>query len=843
MADPKISSRSAAGRGRLGWLRARPTIAAAVIYAVLSVVMVGPGLLPGKTLSASDYLWNNPPWQASRPASVVGIGSNFELADQPLVFQPFLRHTGDVLPHIPLWNPYISGGRPYLGNNQSAVFSLFNIPAYVLPFWKSLAVIAALKLFVAALGAFALARWLGLRFGGALLTGLVFAFGTFFILLLGWNQPAIWAVLPWMLILVDITARRPALLPGAGLAILIALSYFGGHAETTFHVLVVALAFFVFRLLLHWRTERLGPRALIRPAAAFGLALIAGSAMAAVVILPLGELLLQSDEYGRRAGETGDYWPRKYLFGLFLHDYWGRSSQGSNIEPFMQLRGWYAGAVTLMLAPAALIIRPTATRIAVALFALFCVIMVIGIPPLFDLVERLPGFSTTHQQPMIVFFVLCLGLLAGWGLDELSARRESLPREGMVLAVAVGIFCVPLVWMVGAGKLTGTGLRTALEVAWGFADPPVPTSGESPEADVVRMSALLQWLPLAFLGLALIALRLRGRGSLRLSAIVFVAATLALLAVDLFRANMGYNPAITVEQAVMPETDAIRYLQSRTPNRFAGLGLTPFDPLPADQTMNFGLYDARGYDYPTEGRYDKLWRRSVNNRPTISQPTERANDTEASIRALNLLSVTDLMVSPGEPPLRRPGLRVAYRGPDAVVYRNADALPRVFVVSRQHTVDTEREALVAATAPGFDGRRVAVTERSLPGLPQDDGGDSAAAGSARLVSYEPERVVARASASRAGLLVLTDLHYPGWKATVDGRDVPIERVNYLLRGVPLSAGTHEVEFRYEPASFRAGWIISAISGLAVLIVLGLGLRRRGRRPASATSPPPAGTPR
>ncbi|HVD58883.1 MAG TPA: YfhO family protein [Thermoleophilaceae bacterium] len=801
-----------------------------MIYAVLSVVMVGPGLLPGKTLSASDYLWNNPPWQASRPASVVGIGSNFELADQPLVFQPFLRHTGDVLPHIPLWNPYISGGRPYLANNQSAVFSLFNLPAYFLPFWKSLAVIAALKLFVAALGAFALARWLGMRFGGALLTGLVFAFGTFFILLLGWNQPAIWAVLPWMLILVGVTARRPALLPGAGLAILVALSYFGGHAETTFHVLFVALAFFVFRLLLHWRTERLAPRALIRPAAAFALALIAGTAVAAVVILPLGELLLRSDEYGRRAGETSDYWPRKYLFGLFLHDYWGRSSQGSNIEPFMQLRGWYAGAVTLMLAPAALLIRPTATRIAVALFALFCVIMVIGIPPLFDLVERLPGFSSTHQQPMIVFFVLCLGLLAGWGLDELSARRDALPREGIVLAVAAVIFLVPLLWMVGAGKLTATGLRTALEVAWGFADPPVPTSGESPEADIVRMSALLQWLPLAFLGLVLIALRLRGRGSLRLTATVFVAATLALLAVDLFRANMGYNPAITKEEAVMPETDATRYLQSRTPNRFAGLGLTPFDPLPADQTMNFGLYDARGYDYPTEGRYDKLWRRSVNNRPTISQPTERANDTEASIRALNLLSVTDFMVSPGEPPLRRPGLSVAYRGTDAVIYRNARALPRVFVVSRQHTVDTEREALVAATAPGFDGRRVAVTERELPGLPQDDGGGGAAAGSARLVSYQPERVVARASASRAGLLVLTDLDYPGWKATVDGRDVAIERVNYLLRGVPLSAGTHEVEFRYEPASFRAGWIISLLSAIAVLAVGVVGLRNRRRPP-------------
>lgn len=826
-ADPKASARSAADPGRLGWLRARPMLAAALIYAVLSLLMVGPALVPGKTLSASDYLWNNPPWQATRPASVVGIGSNFELADQPLVFQPFLQYTRDVLPHVPLWNPHISGGRPYLANNQSAVFSPFNIPAYILPFWSALAVIAAIKLFVAALGAYALARRLGLCFGGALLTGLVFAFGTFFILLLGWNQPAIWGVLPWMLILVDMVVRRPGLLPGAGLAILVALSYFGGHAETTFNVMVVMLAFFVFRLLLRWRTERLEAGALVRPAAAFALALITGTAMAAVVILPIAELLLESDEYGRRAGDSGDYWPRKYLFGLFLHDYWGRATQQSNIEPFMQLRGWYAGAITLMLAPAALLIRPTATRIAVAVYAVFCVIMVVGIPPVFDLFEQLPGFSSTHQQPMIAFFVLCMGLLAGWGLDELSERRAELPRERLVLAVAVGVFCLPLAWMLGAGRLTATGVRTALEVAWGFSDPPVSTSGESPAADIVRMSGLLQWLPLAGLGLLLIVLRLRGRGSLRLSATVFVAATLALLAVDLFRANMGFNPAISKEEAVMPETGAIRYLQSRTPSRFAGLGLGAFEPLPADLTMTFGLYDARGYDYPTEGRYDTLWRRSVNNVPTIAQPTERADDTPASIRALNLLSVTDLIVSPGEPPLRRPGLEVAYRGRDAVVYRNSNALPRVFVVGRQRTVGSEREALAAATAPGFDGRRVAVTERELPGLPQDDGRASAS-GSARLVSYAPERVVARASTQSPGLLVLTDLHYPGWKATVDSREVPIERVDYLLRGVPIPAGTHEVEFRYEPASFLVGWIISAISSLAVLIALLVGWRHRRR---------------
>jgi Bacterial membrane protein YfhO len=836
-----VSGLAAPGSGngavlrRMGWWRAHPMVAAAVIYAFLSLLMVGQGLLPGRTLSASDFLWNDPPWQSSRPDSVVGIGSNFELLDTAIVFQPFQQYVRDTLPDVSLWNPYISAGRPFLGNNQSAIFSPFSIPLWIIPYWTALAVVGALKLFVAALGGFALGRWLGMRFGGALLVGLVFPFGTFFILLLGWQQTAIWPVLPWLLIAGDMVARRPEPLPAAGLAVLVSLTYFGGHAETTFHVMFVLLCWFVFRLLLRMRTEQKSPRELVRPAVTFGLAAVAGTAMAAIVILPLAELLAQSDEYSRRLTESAkDHWPAKYLGGLFLHDYWGRATQQSNVTPFMQLRGWYAGAVTLMLAPAALLIRPTLTRIAVALFAGFCVIMVLGIPPIFDIVERLPGFSTTHSQPMIAYFLLCMALLAGWGLDELS-RRSSVPREKAVLAVAVGVFLVPIAWMLAARTVTRQDLGEAVKVAWGFMDPPLKADG-TVVVHVVQMSALLIWLPLAGAALALIALRLRGRGSLRLPVTVFVAGVLVVLAVDLFRANMGYNPAITKDNAVMPKTAAIDYLQRQTPNRFAGLGLTPFEPLPADMGMVFGLYDARGYDYPTEGRYDTLWRRYVNNRPTIAQPTERADITPEAIRALGLLSTTDLVVSPGEPPLTAPGVRRVYNRDDAVIYRNEKALPRAFVVNRQRTVDGEQAALAAVMEPDFDGRREAVTEQALDGLPQDDGGAVGRAGSARIVSYEGEKAVLSATSSGPGLVVLTDLHYPGWKATVDGRDAPIERVNYLMRGVQVPAGAHRVEFTYEPTSYRVGWIVSLIATLGVLIAGLVGWRsqrRRRRQPAAA----------
>ena len=79
----------------------------------------------------------------------------------------------------------------------------------------------------------------------------------------------------------------------------------------------------------------------------------------------------------------------------------------------MQVRGWYAGAATLMLAATALIVRRSAQRIALVVFALFCVCMVVGIPPVFGFVSSLPGFSAAHNERLLIYFLLCLALLAG----------------------------------------------------------------------------------------------------------------------------------------------------------------------------------------------------------------------------------------------------------------------------------------------------------------------------------------------------------------------------------------------------------------------------------------------
>ena len=105
-------------------------------------------------------------------------------------------------------------------------------------------------------------------------------------------------------------------------------------------------------------------------------------------------------------------------------------------------------------------------------------------------------------------------------------------------------------------------------------------------------------------------------------------------------------------------------------------------------------------------------------------------------------------------------------------------------------------------------------------------------------SYEPERVLLEVDSDGPGVVVLTDLHYPGWEVRVDGAPRELLRVNYLFRGVEVGAGPHRVEFRFAPASLRVGAVVTALS----LSLLAAGLlagarRRRAARPAARSGAP------
>ncbi len=108
----------------------------------------------------------------------------------------------------------------------------------------------------------------------------------------------------------------------------------------------------------------------------------------------------------------------------------------------------------------------------------------------------------------------------------------------------------------------------------------------------------------------------------------------------------------------------------------------------------------------------------------------------------------------------------------------------------------------------------------------------------RLKQYGNDTLRYESNAAASQFAVFSEVFYDrGWKAFIDGKESPIVRVNYVLRGLSVPAGNHQVEFRFEPASYYQSSRITTISQIIVLLLLLAGLwmelGRRGRGKAQA----------
>ena len=95
----------------------------------------------------------------------------------------------------------------------------------------------------------------------------------------------------------------------------------------------------------------------------------------------------------------------------------------------------------------------------------------------------------------------------------------------------------------------------------------------------------------------------------------------------------------------------------------------------------------------------------------------------------------------------------------------------------------------------------------------------------------------RSATSHPALLLVPEGYDEGWKAQVDGATAPVFRANLAFRAVPVPAGDHEVELAYRPTSVPRGLLVSGLSLLGLLVVLGPRprLARSARRPPSRDS--------
>ncbi|HSL86332.1 MAG TPA: YfhO family protein, partial [Bacteroidales bacterium] len=103
-----------------------------------------------------------------------------------------------------------------------------------------------------------------------------------------------------------------------------------------------------------------------------------------------------------------------------------------------------------------------------------------------------------------------------------------------------------------------------------------------------------------------------------------------------------------------------------------------------------------------------------------------------------------------------------------------------------------------------------------------------------LVSYQPNELIYKYKAGGERLAVFSDIYYPaGWKSFIDGAEVPHFRANYVLRGMVVPGGEHEIRFSFEPESFYLGNRISLASSiLFILMIVGyiaISIRRNTKK--------------
>jgi len=829
------------------YLLAHPHLSAGLLLGLLVLVYLWPALVRGELLSPISVLYGSPPWKALVPDDV-GSYANPLLSDVPFADYPWrwlirhMLHEGT----FPSWNPYIFGGIPLWSNPQTGLFSLFSLPLWILPLNYGIGVGAALKLWAAAFGTWLLVRELRLGFLPGLLAGVCFAFSAIDIVWLTHETlPAVAALLPWMLWLVERIYRGGRLGALLGLAAATAIGLGGGHPGMQVHLFAAVATYAVLRAVVMPRATPLGERLQPLGIAAAGLAL--GALLMGVMLLP--EALSSRETVGtasRAHGSgtlPGTKMPLTTIRTALFPDWWGRPNGVEVRGPLTRVaaklsvevnyneRTFYAGTVALLMALVGVCRRGRWRRKApFVVLALLGLAIPLHFPGLWQLITHLPAFDQVQNQRLLFLWAMGTSVLAAFGLQALLEQPAGDRRRA---AIVVGALALGAVAAIAAGP------GAVGHVVTHFA------TGKDFHARAFLALTSVVWYLLFALGVGAALLAAHRWPERR----AWIAAGVVLLAAaDMLHFAIGYQPMAPASKSIPPRTDAIVFLQQhRNEGRILGLE----EVLPNDWTLTYGLHDVRGYDPPQPSRrFARLWRTVEAQYPDWVSFRIEVFSAQA-FQLASVLGARWIVVPAGTLSSRDAtrlveaggaafaGLHTAYDGIDAQVLANVRAAPRALVPARVRVTDDEAATRATLLEATFDPRREVVVERGTEGagtLPAGGGGGGGGASGRVTVSDRSNAEVAiHAQLARPGLVVLNDSFAPGWRVRVDGRDAVPVRVNDVMRGVAVPGGTHQVTWRYRVPGLRAGAAISAVGLLLCVGLAGALLVRRRRALPDALS--------
>jgi hypothetical protein len=667
-------------------------------------------------------------------------------------------------------------GDPIVGEPQYGLFNPLNWWLFLLspiPRWAVL-IRGLLPLFVAGAGMYTYLRhskvW-RLSIGPALIGAIAYMVADPFITHLGHPQiNDAMAWLPWSFLAVDEVVRHRRFVTWAVAPF--ALTMVAGHYQTTLFTAVATALYALWRAVTQpaRRWLHLGTRLLLLAACSVALAM--------PVVLPS----LERYPYTERAilqieAWRGYQWPAAMTVDLLAPGYHGRGTDGF-WAPWARVEGGYVGAVAVFLALLALLhdVRRPRTWFFVVLGGLAVGYALGHDGPIYPTLYRIDLIARMHKTARAIYllsFSLAVGAAAGAAALRDPAR---MPRRVWGLLLTVGGV---LLW-------------------W-------------------RAPALVARVPANVQPASLASLRIAAGGGIATAALGLVsrdiifrlqAALLLLLVSELILTGTGVELEPTSSE---PPNPAIAYLKS-DPNWFR----VDVDGK-ARGRLSPAVLVGHGFEVPQGS----------------GNPMELFSYTQfywaipyKGAPAYQLLGVKYIVVPSDAQPGGENIWPVFTDAPLVDVHLNTNAMTRVWLVYETVPVASVEEANAFVFDEDFRPAQVAAV-RNGPTL------NGQGNGTLEVLGYGPNKVEIFVRTSEKALLILSDMVYPGWTATVDGNPAPIHNANVIFRGVMVPAGEHRVTMRYRPRSLKIGLALAAAAILIIGVKEGLSRKRMTARRQAA----------
>ena len=727
---------------------------------------------------------------------------------------------------FPQWNPYILGGLPYMAAQHGDIFYPTFILRAIIPADAAMTWGFLIHIFLAGVFTYGLLRAWGFRFHPALTGGLAYMLSGQIASLVSPGHDGklyVSALAPLLLWMIVRAIRDGRIWAYAVIALATGLSVLSPHYQMTYYLGAFAGG---YTLWLAFRKDEAPVErrtALLRIAGAMGAALL-GMGIGAVQFAPFFEYLPYASRGVARGWEyaTSYSQPPHELLNAYLPQFTGflETYSGPN---GIKLHSDYLGASVLMLAGAAF--GSTHRRGFVWFWAIagFFVLLIAlgGYTPFYRLWYLLPMMNVVRAPSMIYFLLsLTAAVLAAVGLERILAGEKG--RNYFVAWVGFGVIMAVLASM---GALTS--------IAETLAAPGLASIATENRTELT----IGAWRALLFVALTAGAILLWRSDKVPLRALVW--AIPVLVAADLWSVARNYFRFSEPSSELYASDPALHFLQAVSDSGrvvalpFSNEGLATRDPLlSGDALMIHRIRASTGHQGNELQRWVELAGvKSPNPPPNLTSPQwRRLTNTRYLLTNVDL---PDSLPQLNARLTKRVGPVRNALGSTAYVYEFAEDNPPAWLTPVY--VEAPPEATVNTVLnPRFDIARAALFDSSvaiegaeISALPEPLGVR------ASVTRPNPSEIVVRLDepAPEGAALVVSENWYPGWTATVNGRDVPTGRADYSFIGMPLPSGAQEIRLTFEEPAYGTGKAITLVALALTGLIAVFGVVRERRRRA------------